>query len=149
MSGQRCKVLILDWDEDTLVSLQQVLEDAGVDTTITWDEVEARKLIKDKPFDLVLVGDHPPELTPETILRDSNPDLISCPCLLLHTDSCDSEHYRQLGFVGVAPKRTPFKVLGEVRKHWRTRRPDTKLTAARWGECPPTASSSTSIGQAA
>ena len=69
MSGQRSKVLILDWDEDTLISLQQVLEDAGVDTTFTWDEAEARKLIEDNPFDLVVVGDNPPELTAETIFQ--------------------------------------------------------------------------------
>ena len=149
MSGQRWKVFILDWDEETLVSLQRVLEDAGVDTTITWDEVEGCKSIKDKPFDLLLVGDDPPELTTETILHDFNPDLISCPCLLLHTDNCDSEHYCQLGFVGVAPKRTTHSNFWGKYENIGEQGDPVPTLAAASVEYPPAASSSTSIGQAA
>lgn len=124
MSGRPCKVLILDWDEDTLLSLQHVLEDAGFHTTITWDEVEARNLIKNKGFDLILVGDHPPELTSEAILRDFNINLVSCPCLLLRGEPSDSEHFRRLGFSGVVPKRDPFRVLEQVQEHWRSKASD-------------------------
>ena len=144
MSERPCKVLILDWDEDTLISLQQVLEDAGVDTTITWDEVEARKLIKEKPFDLVLVGDHPPELTAETILRDSNVSQSSCPCLVMRTHPSGSEHSRRRGVSGVVPKREPFRVLERVRKYWQSQPSgaDSKTVGppeSQTAECPLTA----------
>ena len=122
MSERPYKVLILDWDEDTLISLQQVLEDAGIDTTITWDEVEARKLFKDKPFNLVLVGDHPPELTAETILRDFNVNQSSCPCLVMRTNPSGSEHSGHRSVGGVVPKREPFRVLERVRKYWQSQR---------------------------
>ena len=56
MNQPRRRVLILDLDQDTLLTLQHVLEDAGVDTTVTWDETEARQLLKSSRFDLVLLG---------------------------------------------------------------------------------------------
>ena len=122
MSERPHKVLIVDWDEDALISLQHVLEDGGVDTTVTWDEVEARKLIKDKTFDLLLVGDHPPELTAETILRDFNANQSSCPCLVMRTKPSGSEHSRHRGVGGVVPKRDPFRVLERVREYWQSQR---------------------------
>jgi CheY-like chemotaxis protein len=64
MSGRQCRVLILDWDENTLIALQHVLEDGGVDTTITWDEAEARKSINSKTFHLLLIADHLPNWAP-------------------------------------------------------------------------------------
>lgn len=122
MGGLPYKVLILDWDEDALISLQHVLEDGGVDTTVTWDEIEARKLIKNKAFDLLLVGDHPPELTGETISRDFNLNQISCPCLVMRTTPSDSEYSRHFGFDGVVPKREPFRVLERVKRYWQSER---------------------------
>ena len=118
MSGRRCKVLILDWNEDTLISLQHVFETGGVDTTITWDEAEAQTLIENKSFDLLLIGDHPPELCAETILRDFKSNMISCPCLLLGATPLSPEQFPQLGIKGVFPERDPFLVLDALRKHW-------------------------------
>jgi hypothetical protein len=73
MSERPCKVLIFDWDENALITLQRALEDAGVDTTVTWDEGEARSLIQNTPFDVILVGDHPPQFTDETIVHEAFP----------------------------------------------------------------------------
>jgi|SRR5215469_1767365 len=101
MSGRRCKVLILNWNEDTLISLQRVLETGGVDTSITWDEAEARTLIKNRSFDLLLLGVHPPELCAETILRDFKSNMISCPCLLLGATPLSPEQCSQLGISDV------------------------------------------------
>jgi CheY-like chemotaxis protein len=130
MSERRCKVLILDWDQETLISLQHVLEDAGVDTTITWDEGEAQKLIKGESFDLLLIADHDTEFSAETILHDLNSN-ISCPCLLLRERSLGSAQGRQLGITEVVPKRDPFRVLEQVRRHWQARQPNTHPTFAR------------------
>ena len=54
------RTLILDTDPDTLITLQHVLEEAEIDVTITWDEAEACQLIETAPFDLILIGDQPP-----------------------------------------------------------------------------------------
>jgi CheY-like chemotaxis protein len=64
------RVLILDTDPDTLIDLQHLLEQAEIDTAITWDELEACQLLEAKPFDLILIGSHPPELDAASILQD-------------------------------------------------------------------------------
>jgi CheY-like chemotaxis protein len=124
MDEQRYRVLILDADEDTLITLQHVLEDAGVDTTITWDENEARQLVERTPFDLIVLGDHPPEIKADTILRDFNLHNAFHPCLILReiVFESDIEYFRQLGALAVIPKRDPTEVLEQVRKqsHLRT-----------------------------
>jgi CheY-like chemotaxis protein len=135
MSGRRCKVLILDWNEDTLISLQHVLETGGVDTTITWDEAEARTLIKNRSFDLLVVADHPPELCAETILRDFKSNMISCPCLLLRAKALSPEQYSQLGISEVFPERDPFLVLDAVRKHWQAKQCDIGPAVTAGGPC--------------
>jgi CheY-like chemotaxis protein len=121
MNRRRCRVLIVDWNEDTLITLQHVLESGDVDTTITCDETEARKLIRKASFDLVLLGDHPPELQAETILRDLNSNQTSIPCLLLGASSIGSEQLPRIGVGAMLPTRDPQGVLEEVRKHWDTR----------------------------
>ena len=119
MSGRRCKVLVVDWNENTLITLQHVLENDGVDTTITWDEAEARQLIKATRFDLLLVGDRLPDLGAETILHDLTANMLSCPCLLLSATSADPVQVRRLGVSGMVSNQDPHAVLEYVRKHWR------------------------------
>jgi CheY-like chemotaxis protein len=118
MREHKYKALILDSDPDALLALQRTLENSGVDTTITWDNAEARNLIRDSPFDVVLVGDHPPEVSAETTVRDFRHDGALTPCVILRTNAreVDSRRLLPLGVVGVAPKRDPHKVLEEVRQ---------------------------------
>lgn len=120
MNDQHYRILILDVEEDALLTLQHTLENAGADTTITWDETEARQLVERKPFDLIIVGDHPPEIRAESILHDSSFQGARHPCLILlgHVLERDIEHFRRLGAMGVIPKREPLRVLEQVRKHW-------------------------------
>lgn len=127
MTEPRCKALIVDCDEDVLVALQHMLEGAGIDTTITWDHTEARTLLGNQPFDILLVGDHP---SVETILRDFSVDLTSCPCFLLQASPVVSEQMGRLGISGVAPKRDPLRVLEQVQKYWQARRTNTVPTIA-------------------
>jgi CheY-like chemotaxis protein len=64
------RVLILDSDPHTLITLQHALEQVEIDTTVTWDEAEACQLLETSHFDLILLGDHPPELNAAVILDD-------------------------------------------------------------------------------
>src|SRR5215470_17224789 len=118
MNEHKCKALILDSDPDALLNLQRTLENSGVDTTITWDNTEARNLVRETPFDVVLVGDHPPEISAETTVRDFRQNGASSPCLILRTNprEMDSRGLRRLGVIGVVPKRDAYRVLEEVRQ---------------------------------
>jgi|SRR6516164_1718192 CheY-like chemotaxis protein len=116
MREHKCKALILDSDPDALITLQHTLENGGVDTTITWDHGEARNLVRSMPFDVMLIGDHPPEIRAEDTVRDFRVHGASGPCLILRTTArqMDAERLRRLGVVSVVPKRDPRRVLAEV-----------------------------------
>jgi DNA-binding response OmpR family regulator len=110
------RVLILDTDPEMLITLQQVLEAEEVDTTITWDEAEARQLLETGAFRLALIGDHPPEINAATILHDASLQSASFQILILggifHAEYV--EYFRGLGAIGVVPKREPLVVVERV-----------------------------------
>ena len=119
MSEHKSKALILDSDPDALIALQSTLENGGVDTTITWDNAEARNLARTTSFDVMLIGDHPPEISVENTLHDLRVGGESSPCLVLRTTVTGkrrAERLRELGVAGVLLKREPEKVLEEVQK---------------------------------
>ncbi len=100
MSERPSKILTLDYDSEVLTRLQRVLEDAGLDTTITWDDVEARKLAQTTAFEVILAGNRPPELSAKTFLQS-----IKFPkqaCLLLGARGSKARALRRLGISGVA-----------------------------------------------
>lgn len=112
------RVLILDTDPDTLITLQHVLEHAEIDTTITWDESEACQLLESKSFSLLVIGDHPPELDAAAILQDLR-FRGTCPASLILQGIVrekDIEYFRRLGAIGVVPKRDRLMVLEQVTK---------------------------------
>jgi len=119
MSEHKCKALILDSDPDALIMLQRTLENGGVDTTITWDSAEARNLARLTRFDVMLIADHPPEISVENTVRDLRLRGTLSLCLVLQTTMTGrtrAERLRQLGVAGVLPKRDPERVLDEVQK---------------------------------
>lgn len=121
MSERLCKALILDGDPDVLTVLEHVLEGAGIDTTITWNYVEARELAQNRLFDVILIGGCAPQFTAETFWRDFQAKASSCSYLLLGASEGDAEHLRGHGIAGVVPKRDPLRVLEEVQKCWRAK----------------------------
>jgi len=118
MDEQLRRVLILDTDPDTLISLQCVLQEAGLDATITWDKAEACQLLETAPFGLILIGDHPPELNAAAIL-DALSSRGTCPSVLILRaviGEKDAEYFRRLGAIGVVLKRDSLAVLDQVTK---------------------------------
>lgn len=120
MSDRPCKVLILDHDPDVLIRLQHVLEDGGLDTTITWDDCEARELVGNRPYDVILVGNHSPEVAAKTVLHALTP--ASQACMLLGASESKSEPSHRLGIAGVVTKREPHRVLHAVQEHLHRKR---------------------------
>ena len=113
---KRRRALLLDTDPDTLITLQHALEEADIDATVTWDEMEACQLIEATPFDLILVGDHPPELNAAAMLDDLSLRGTCPPVLILRGifGEKDADYFRRLGAIGVVPKRDARAVLEHV-----------------------------------
>ena len=111
------RVLILDSDPETLIKLQRALEDAGIDATITWDCAEASQLVENVPYDLMLIGDHPPDVDAAAVL-ESFSLRGTCPsALILRAINSQNnvEYLHRVGATGVIPKRDSFAVLEQVR----------------------------------
>lgn len=115
---RRRKALLLDTDPDVLITLQNALEQADIDATVTWDAAEACRLVESTPFDLILIGDHPPELNAAAILDDLSLRGVCPPVLILRGmfGEKDAAYFRRLGSIGVVPKRDPLAVLDQVRQ---------------------------------
>jgi len=111
------RTLILDTDPDTLITLQHLLEDGGIDATITWDEAEACQLLANASFDLILIADHPPELNAAAILNHLSFRGMCPPVVILKgiVSKKDSEDFYRLGAAGVVPKRDHLAVIEQVR----------------------------------
>ena len=118
MDDRLGRVLILDCDPDCLITLQHVLQGAGIDTTITWDKAEACQSLESEPFDLIVIGDHPPEVDSVAILDDLSFRCDCPPVLILRGAVCqdDIEHFRWRGAIGVVSKGDPLAVLDQVAK---------------------------------
>lgn len=59
---EKKRVLVVDSNEETLVTLQKVLENASFDTCTTWSGHEALALLQSQEFDALLVDDYLPDL---------------------------------------------------------------------------------------
>ncbi|MGB8887378.1 MAG: hypothetical protein WCC87_11685 [Candidatus Korobacteraceae bacterium] len=77
------RILILDVDPITLITLEQVLEEAGFDTATTWSIHEMFLWLENKRFDLIVVGDHPPEIDAYAILRRLETMRRHVPCMVM------------------------------------------------------------------
>jgi CheY-like chemotaxis protein len=119
MREQRHKILVVDSDESVLIALQRALEEEGYETTIAWELTEALKVMNTARFDILLVGDHPPDLNCERLLKALRKGQTWIPCVVMHSTARHpfSEQYLQyLGAHGVACKWNDKEVLEEVRK---------------------------------
>ncbi|MGZ4815281.1 MAG: hypothetical protein ACXVZV_07725 [Terriglobales bacterium] len=88
------RILLLHHDEDSLITLQWILENQGFDTTATWDQAEAAGLLKSREFDIVVLHEHALKDTPDTLLQGAKrpPTRVIIPA-----DSClSAEHIAAL-----------------------------------------------------
>jgi CheY-like chemotaxis protein len=103
------RVLILDNDEFVLIELERILEDAGFQTTITWDMREAAQFLSTYAYDFVLLADRFSGTEAERILERAT-ETGNAPLLVILTahpgDACLAA-----GNSVVVCKRCPEEVL--------------------------------------
>lgn len=63
------RILLLHHDDESLITLQWILENQGFDTTATWDQAEAAGLLRSSNFDIVVVHEHALKDGPDALLQ--------------------------------------------------------------------------------
>ena len=113
----RKRLLIVDNDEKVLIALERALEQEGYETEIAWDLPEGLDVLAGSYFDLLLVGDHPPELNCERVLKVLARERIATPVVVMHSAARHpfAEAYlRHLGASGVVCKWNDREVADAV-----------------------------------
>ena len=83
MFSSKQNILVLDSDPQFLIALERVLEGEGFNTTTTWDVRQAIALLGSAHFDVLLVGEHPPELKSAELLKRLRSEHQAVPCLVM------------------------------------------------------------------
>jgi response regulator RpfG family c-di-GMP phosphodiesterase len=81
MASDPIKILIVDDDEEVLISLERLLESEGYSTATAWGGREALALSEKLHFDLLLVDEH----VGDALLDGLKTRQPSTPHLLMHT----------------------------------------------------------------
>jgi len=100
MSETRKHILIADSDEEVLIKLERLLQDQGHETATAWGTDQALRLLESRSFDLILVSDHPPELSCKRVLTAIQALQAGVPAIVLEsteTDAFAEQHFTALG----------------------------------------------------
>jgi DNA-binding NtrC family response regulator len=117
------RILLLHYDEQVLIELERLLEDMGIETTTTWDMAEAVELASTRHYDLMVVGEHSPEVSASAMLRELQCRCPSLPCVVVQSrqERLDAEYYYSLGAAGVVKDAATAAVGEWVRERLQTR----------------------------
>jgi DNA-binding response OmpR family regulator len=103
-----------------LIDLERVLEDMGFDTTTTWNALDLERLLGECCFNLLIVGDHPPQMDAELIfdkLRGKHGQVSQVLCLVWqrHLDEHNIERLRSAGATNVVSGPDCASIVEEVK----------------------------------
>jgi len=110
------RVLILDFDATTLITLEQLLEEAGFNTTTTWNPGEAYLLLEQDFFDLIVVGDHRPQIDVHAILHRLENLNRLIPCIVMRAQPDFSVNPKWSRLVSTVSGCTGSAVLEKVHR---------------------------------
>ena len=117
MNLHRPKLLIADCHEDTLITLQRVLEDAGFDTTAVWTAGEFLDAIRMQKFDLVLINEYMPGGSCDELLPQLQATRLRCVLMLAReTTALEIKNLTPLSTLEVVNKRNYVAIISLVRK---------------------------------
>ncbi len=112
------RVLIVDSDEQVLISLEHLLEDQGIATETAWSAHDALELMRSLGFDVLLIGDDLADPTSEQLLREIQQEGVGASILVM--ESCGSrvkssaKHFAELGASATVPKRDYGQLLARI-----------------------------------
>jgi len=113
------RILVIDDDEQVLISLERLLENEGYETTVAWGGQEGLSLLRSKVFDLVLLDDYLRDIEHEEILN-AICGIEAQPLIILTESSLMPEtrrHFIDLGAAGIVCKWAPCEEIAEeIRK---------------------------------
>jgi len=115
----RNRVLIVDNDEKVLIALERALEQEGYETETAWDLPDGLQALAEGGFHLLLVGDHPPELNCERMLKVLARERVGLPVVVMHTrprHPFAEAFVTHLGAAGVVCKWNEGQVVETVQK---------------------------------
>ena len=127
------RILVLDLEESTLIRLEQVLEEAGFDTTTTWDINEALLLLEKKSLDLIVVGDHPPEIDAYAMLCRPQTVARHVPCIVIRSVRSLPAGLKWSTVVANVRGCSSADILERVRRHLCQPEARAARPIARWG----------------
>jgi CheY-like chemotaxis protein len=120
MDPQRIRILICDTHPEVLIQAERMLEDAGFDTTTTWDPADLARLTQIVRFDAIMLADHAPQMDAEMMIKELRGRQHPVPrvfCLLWqrHTNARDVERLRSAGAAKIICAQDCVSVVHEVR----------------------------------
>lgn len=118
MNTRRAKVLIVDCDEDVLITFERLLEDEGYDTTTAWTGQDAREAVQGRTFDLVLVNEYLPDMKLEDFISELRRRGHNVPGIVMQL-SASRINYRLLaaGAIALVCKWSQAKAIEAVCEH--------------------------------
>ena len=119
MNPSRKRILVADCNEDVLIILEKLLEDAGFDTTTVWTAKDALKLADSHAFDLVLVNEYLPDADCEDVLKALQKRGEQIPCIVMQPSApeiFDFIRFEALGAKDIVCKHCFRRIVEIVRK---------------------------------
>jgi len=117
MQSAKTNILIVDNDDRILWKFQEMLENAGFNTTATWSGHEALGLLSSGVFDVLLVDDYLPDLHHHDFLQRVRRLSIPPSIVVMHSSvprPSDLQCYTSLGASELVDKRDPARVCQAV-----------------------------------
>jgi CheY-like chemotaxis protein len=114
-----CQILVLDFDEKILITFEKLFEGTGFHTTATWSIHEAISCLEKKHFDVILIGDHPPEIDAEAFLRFLQTTRSDVPCIVMRAARSLPQNSHPDRLVTCMPGCATETIFEEVCQHVR------------------------------
>jgi two-component system, OmpR family, KDP operon response regulator KdpE len=112
------RILVIDDDEQVLISLQCLLENEGYETTVAWSGQEGLALLRSRGFDLILLDDYLRDIEHEEIFNEIR-GMGTQPLVILTESSLTPEtrrYFLDMGAATIVGKRAPcVEIADEVR----------------------------------
>jgi CheY-like chemotaxis protein len=115
MDDRRVRILIIDDDENVLMSLEHVLEGEGYSTSTAWSGREALRLLGKAEFDLLLIDEHLPDLEVSDLCRSLQDTRPQAQRLLMRPLPGGAEQVPLPGMQASVCKWQPIEVMAAVR----------------------------------